>query len=737
MKFKSYLISGLSTTLCLFALSCSDKENPVDNKDNPQTYKISGKVEKGPFVSGSTITIQPLNEKMEVLGEYYNSTIQDNIGNFNLGSKQFQTPYAELTANGYFFNEITGDLSTGTLSLRALVDLSDETTVNVNILTHLKYQRIKNLVASGKSFEEANGQAQKELFTAFGLQKYAETDASRFSITAGTDESAVLIAISSLLLVDRSEAELTEYLAKLCKEFGQNGTLTEESRAQIKEDRENLYELLSIIEDNIIYRYKESGLTVEVKEIARFLDWNDDGTAGNEMLQEGQEVVLETTQLDVPHKGGKYDIKITSPIPVYLTPLIGSDYITSVPPEEIYKDVAIDIKKSLDKDVLTIQIGALNFGKPKSTFINLYDCLGNVIATVTINQAANENLPSSPMLGAYAETEVKKIASFLGEGLAKLSLIEQYYHYNKLANLVNEYIYPANSTLEESWSAFYYANRINVTLKHKDAQQQNHYQEILNVFSAMYYYNMVVYWGGVPYLTELSQFEGFSFPRTDANVILDDLIEKLKSAIGVLEEKKNESLGDTNSFFFVSKDVARILLADIYMYQGKYTEAEPLLSQVINNGFYELDATDYSDPNSIGDGNSKEAIFIAQHKTYPSTRAEQIKLYTPAIVSLLNYTDVVLSYAECLYKAGQSAQAKNLLNQVASAKGITVDDNDVFKGIKDARNLLMLYSLNNFAFLKRNSIAKEEYDVKDYRLLLPIPMSEMQSNSQMMQNPGY
>lgn len=737
MKFKSYLISGLSTTLCLFALSCTDKENIVDNKDNPQTYKISGKVEKGPFVSGSTITIQPLNEKMEVLGEYYNSTIQDNIGNFNLGSKQFQAPYAELTANGYFFNEITGDLSTGTLNLKALVDLSDETTVNVNILTHLKYQRIKNLVANGKSFKEANGQAQKELFTAFGLQKYAETDASRFSITAGTDESAVLIAISSLLLVDRSEAELTEYLAKLCKEFGQNGTFTEESRAQIKEDRENLYELLSTIEDNIIYRYKESGLTVEVKEIARFLDWNDDGTAGNEILQEGQEVVLETTQLDVPNKGGKYDIKITSPIPVYLTPLIGSDYINSVPPEEIYKDVAIDITKSLDKDVLTIQIGALNFGNPKSTFINLYDCLGNVIATVTINQAANENLPSSPMLGAYAETEVKKIASFLGEGLAKLSLIEQYYHYNKPANLVKEYIYSANPTLEESWSAFYYANRINVTLKHKDAQQQNHYQEILNVFSAMYYYNMVVYWGGVPYLTELSQFEVFSAPRTDANVILDDLIKNLKSAIGVLEEKKNESLGDTNSFFFVSKDVARILLADIYMYQGKYTEAEPLLSQVINNGFYELDATDYSDPKSIGNGNSKEAIFIAQHKTYPSTRAEQIKLFTPAIVSLLNYTDVVLSYAECLYKTGQSAQAKNLLNQVASTKGITVDDNDVFKGIKDVRNRLMLYSFSNFAFLKRNNIAKEEYDVLDYRLLLPIPMSEMQSNSQITQNPGY
>lgn len=60
------------------------------------------------------------------------------------------------------------------MSLRALVDLSDETTVNVNLLTHLKYQRIQKLIVEGMKFGEANRQAQKELFTAFGLQKYAE-----------------------------------------------------------------------------------------------------------------------------------------------------------------------------------------------------------------------------------------------------------------------------------------------------------------------------------------------------------------------------------------------------------------------------------------------------------------------------------------------------------------------------------------------------------------------------------
>lgn len=112
-------------------------------------------------MSGSTITIQPMDSKLQVRGDFYSSTIQDDMGNFSFGSKLFEAPYAELTANGYFFNEVEGELSSGTLSLRALVDLSDKTTVNVNVLTHLKYQRVQKLVEGGMSFKEANTQAQK------------------------------------------------------------------------------------------------------------------------------------------------------------------------------------------------------------------------------------------------------------------------------------------------------------------------------------------------------------------------------------------------------------------------------------------------------------------------------------------------------------------------------------------------------------------------------------------------
>ena len=206
-------------------ISCDDTDK-VEFK--PADYTVSGKVEKGPFVSGSTINLQPMDSKLTPTGSTFSSSITDNSGNFTFNTTTLETPYAQLTANGYYFNENKGALSIGTLSLRAVVDLSELQTVNVNILTHLKYSRIINLVKNaGKSYKEANKQAQQELLSAFGLQQFTESDAASYSITAGTPEAAALIAISSMILAKRSEAQVTEYLAKLSQEFGDNGTFSE------------------------------------------------------------------------------------------------------------------------------------------------------------------------------------------------------------------------------------------------------------------------------------------------------------------------------------------------------------------------------------------------------------------------------------------------------------------------------------------------------------------------------
>ena len=78
-----------------------------------------------------------------------------------------------------------------------------------------------------------------------------------------------------------------------------------------------------------------------------------------------------------------------------------------------------------------------------------------------------------------------------------------------------------------------------------------------------------------------------------------------------------------------------------------------------------------------------------------------------------------------------------MLEKVTSIKGIIVSGNNVLEKIKDARSQLMLYSNTNFAFMKRNGFVNDFYGIEDYRQLLPIPLSELAKNPQMIQNPGY
>ncbi len=289
------IISFLSITALFVGIVSCDDEKVLESEEKfkPTDYTVKGKVEKGPFVSGSTINMQPMDAKLIPTGSTFSSTISDNAGNFAFNTATLETPYAQLTANGYFFNEVTGQLSNGTLSLRAIADLSEQTTVNVNILTHLKYARIMDLVEKeNMTYKDANKQAQRELLTQFGLQRFADMDASNYSITSGTPEAGALIAISSLLLLNRSEAQITEYLAKLSLEFGENGSFSDETKNTIKTDRKNIWAKLRGIENNIKERYAGLGQTITVVSLDDYFDWDDDGIAGNEGTKTPERTVL-------------------------------------------------------------------------------------------------------------------------------------------------------------------------------------------------------------------------------------------------------------------------------------------------------------------------------------------------------------------------------------------------------------------------------------------------------------
>lgn len=739
--FKKLFIAACGCTL----LSCSEN-NDMETYE-PQTYSVDGKVEKGPFVSGSAITMQPMNAQMQASGATYSATILDNAGNFTFGSQLLDAPFATLTANGYFYNEVRGNLSAGVLNLKAVADLSDRSTLNVNILTHLKYPRILHLVAKGSTFKAANEQAQNELFAAFGLSEYAQTDAAQLSIVGGNEEAAALIAVSSLLLADRSEAELTEYLAGLSLEFGQNGRFSAETQEQLKNDRRWLQYRLPYIKEGIVRRYAELGQTVDVKDLAPFFDWDDNGIAGDEILKEGEKVTIETTRIEIPNGGGSYRIKITSPIRLYLEPANGSinDNVTTEPLlRDLYKDAQgqeISIEKQLDNNTLTINVPALKSRADRTQSVHLYDCLGNVLGTVELLQAGDRNAPL-PLLGNDAKGVLNNMMLTLSKALAASCQLEQYYHYNRQTDWVAQRIYPASSTISNCWGAFYNFNLMSLTFKKIDSEQLSVWQHLFNLFSALQYYYLTTAWGGVPYITDYDWYQGIprDLARTEAETILNALQGNLERILPLLDDKKNESLKDSDGAFFMSKDVARFLLANICMNRQEYGSAAVWLQEIINGGFYRLDASDYSEEETIerirNKQGGKEILFALYADASATEAAPESVVRIPSVLPLQTYTDVVLSYAECLYKQGNEAEAGNQLRRVAEAKNIAVGDK-VWDGIVEARKRLLLYCNSNFAFMKRNGIAREEYGVEAYRLLWPIPQTEIYTNSQMTQNPGY
>ncbi len=739
------------TAVC-FGISCAtdstdDKTGNGEGVNNgkPQSYTVAGRVEKGPFVSGSTVSMQVLDADMQALGTVYTTTIEDNAGNFSFGAKTFDAPYAELSANGYFFNEVSGRLSAGTLNLTALVDLSDTSTINVNILTHLKSRRVLNLVATGLGFGDANAQAQQELLNAFGLGRYAEKDVALFSITQGNDEAAALIAISSLLLEDRSEAELTEYLAGLCREFGANGEFSAQTRAQIKRDRESLAKRLSAVKENVINRYRDLGIAVEVKDLAMFFDWDDDGIAGNETLQDGELVVLETDNITVPSHGGTYSVMVTSPVPVYLIPPLTTEY-EDVEIEiggftELYAEgthTSMPVESTIVGNQLTISVAPARSRIEKSTSINIYDCIGHLLGSITLVQQGN---PASPLpkLGVNGENFLNdNILCHLSGALGKYSVIEQLYHYNSQGNTA-ENVTPESSNISKMWGDFYTFNRNLLYLKSVDAGRANVYQELFDVLMAMQYYCMVVAWGDVPYFSDYSMYDNYEqhAVRVSSDVILDDLVCRLRNVMPRLDEKRNEPLKSVQDCFFVSRDVSRILLADIYMYRSDWASAGTLLKEVIDGGFYALDNSNYSNKETVSEifssKTGNEIIFALANDA--GTR--NIVIQTGAVALVQTYADVVLSYAECLYKQGLPKDAESVLASVLAAKNIVVEYTDVMQGIAEIRKQLLLYTIGNFAFMKRAGLATREYGVEEYRLLLPIPLEEMALNPQINQNTGW
>lgn len=731
-------------TIGMMAMLQSCSSNDDLDGYTPTNFNVGGKVEKGPFVRGTAIQMQPLDADLDETGESFTSTITDNEGTFTFGSKLLKSPYVKLSASGYYFNEVTGELSKGTLALNAVANLQNAADVNLNILSHLKYQRVMDLVAKdGKSFKEANNQAQEEVLKTFGLEKYAKTDVNHFSITSGTDEAAALIAVSSLILYNRSEAQITEYLSQLSEEFAEDGNFSETTKLQIRKDMFSLESKLPQIAENIKKRYQEMGKEVAVKNLIYFFDWDGDGTAGNEIAPENHPVSLETNNINVPMEGGSYEVKVNTTVPVYLErPSIPGDDIydnsTSVLGMKIYEtgsgsEPCINYSKELNNNILKVVVKAASFRKEQAVSIPLYDGMGNVVASLNLTQQANPNAEIIvPRLGSDGISCVSEFMKSLANAVTLEAQMN--YRYTKIINDPS-FVAPirsSESNIHNCYINSYQALNMIARLYRADAMYRAVYSPYLNVYRDMCYYQMLIWWGGVVVVPNAG-FEGYAdsyVPRTSESSILQMLEEELVEAIRNLDEKKCVAFAtNANDALFVSKDVARILLAKVYMYQQKWAAASNLLQQVVDKNIYSMEKvpTKYTSEN-------KDLILALKVGNESRDSRVNVDGSPEKVVPIMTTTDVKLLYAECEIHLGNNAKASKYISEVDNVNGISGTSVSV-EGIKQLRKSLKLQDY--FAFLKRNGLAMKELGLEKYQLLLPIPQDEINANPSLNQNPGY
>ena len=140
------------------------RANPQQNPPPSVAVDVRGTVQKGPFLVGSTVLINRLDNMGRSTSSTIVSQVEDSIGSFDFVSNE--PGPVQIVASGYYFSELTGQPSDGTLTLRALYQLTNQPNqiAHVNMLTHLINDRALQLISgSGRSFNDAIAQAESEL----------------------------------------------------------------------------------------------------------------------------------------------------------------------------------------------------------------------------------------------------------------------------------------------------------------------------------------------------------------------------------------------------------------------------------------------------------------------------------------------------------------------------------------------------------------------------------------------
>lgn len=216
----------------------NNNSNPDFNFTGP-TFSLDfyGYAQKGPFMIGSSIQVTELDSTQfyRPSQRSFEGCLLSKNGRFDFTNVQVLSRYLQVSASGFYRNEITGERSKKTLTLKSIVDMNNRDSVNINVLTHLESGRLEQLIATSGGYlpiNQAKEQASKEVFKAFeiDIQNWNNQSISQntmhvedFNLFGNSDSSGALLAISIILQGNRSEDEVASVMNQISDDLKGDG----------------------------------------------------------------------------------------------------------------------------------------------------------------------------------------------------------------------------------------------------------------------------------------------------------------------------------------------------------------------------------------------------------------------------------------------------------------------------------------------------------------------------------
>lgn len=166
-----------------------------------------------------------------------------------------------------------------------------------------------------------------------------------------------------------------------------------------------------------------------------------------------------------------------------------------------------------------------------------------------------------------------------------------------------------SEALSSWWSTLYQGIKMAnvVILKvpeiNMDVALRNRYIAEAKFLRALYYFDLVRAWGGVPIVTSLTP--PLQLSRSTAEDVYKLIEEDLLQAIETLPEKGTQPDTELGR---ASKGAARGLLAKVYLFRKDFPNAEKYALEVINSNEYDLEMT-FTDANSVAGEHGLESVF--------------------------------------------------------------------------------------------------------------------------------